>query len=522
MKKNNRLRLLLVIVGVLLYIPSWFNGFVWDDEEQIVNNPFVKSFSYVGQVFSGSTFGGGGSALPSGGYYKPLMSVWYMGNHAVFGDWAGGYHLTQSVLHMVNGLLLFSIFLHLTQKRQTAFVAALIWMIHPGNVESVAYAASAQEVLASFFGLLSLWLVMHRRRLFNDEIVGLFAAAALILLALLSKEAGAVFPLVIAAYLIVVEKQVQMAKYFWIMLLPIILGYAVLRFGVAKIHIGPNLIIPVAQLSFSERMLTVAETLWHHIRVALMPVYLYIGHHQVITQFGLRTLWQLAVIGGLLGGMAWVNVRQKNKAGWFFWIWLILATGLVSNIYPLDMTYAERWSYMPIAALMGWGAVSIGRWKPEAGRWMRYGVYIIVVLLMGRNVMRQFDWKDGLTLYGSDVRFAQQSFDLENNYGVELMRAGRADEAKIHFERSMELSPYWWTPPNNLGVVYQRQGDLEKAKELYRLAISNGDYFLAYENLAAILVQEDDPEAVVVVEAGLARFPYNRNLLEMAFYLSSK
>jgi tetratricopeptide (TPR) repeat protein len=192
------------------------------------------------------------------------------------------------------------------------------------------------------------------------------------------------------------------------------------------------------------------------------------------------------------------------------------------------MTYAERWSYMPIAALIGWGAVIFGNreYRIQNAR-IRFTIlnslfFILLSSLITRNVVRQFDWKDGLTLYGSDVRFAQQSFDLENNYGVELMRAGRVDEAKIHFERSMQLSPYWWTPPNNLGVIYQRQGDLEKAKALYRLAISNGDYYLAYENLAAILVQEDDPEAVVVVEAGLARFPYNRNLLEMAFYLSRK
>ena len=161
--------------------------------------------------------------------------------------------------------------------------------MHPGNVESVAYAASAQEVLTSFFGLWAFWLAVARKRLFKDEITGLFAADGLILLSLLSKEAGAVFPLVISAYLLIVERNGRLTKYLWLMLLPIVLGYAGLRFGLAKIMVEPNLIIPVAQLTFGERMLTVVETLWQHIRVTFMPVYLYIGQHQVVTQFGSRT-----------------------------------------------------------------------------------------------------------------------------------------------------------------------------------------------------------------------------------------
>lgn len=519
-----RLAWVLVAVAVVVYIPSWFNGFVWDDEEQIVHNPFVKSFSGLGSVFSGSTFGGGGAALPSGGYYKPLMGVWYMINHTLFGGWAGGYHLSQSVLHGVNGMFLFLLLNQLTKRRGVAFLGALGWLIHPGNVESVAYAASAQEVLASFFGLAAVWAVVVRKRWKMDEISVLFLVSGLLFLSLLSKEAGAVFPLVITAYLVLVERNWRVTKFFWWLMLPVILAYAVLRFGVAHIQIEPNVIIPVAQLTFGERMLTVPETLWQHIRVTFMPVYLYIGHHQVITQFGWRTLGQLGIIIGLLGGMGWVNIFKKSRVGWFFWVWLLMATGIVSNMYPLDMTYAERWSYMPILAMVGWMASVSGQCSVISGQRAVKKIFIVVIglILVSRTVVRQLDWHDGLRLYEHDVRYAQNAFDLENNYGVELMRAGRMEEAKRHFEKSMALSPEWWTPPNNLGVVYQRLGDETKAIELYRISIANGDYFLAYENLAALLAKRNDPEATAVVEAGLQRFPYNQQLLELDRYLLSR
>ena len=66
----------LVIIGVVLYLPSLGNGFVWDDEEQIVNNAFIRDWRNLPVVFAGSTFGGGGTVTPTGGYYKPMMSVW--------------------------------------------------------------------------------------------------------------------------------------------------------------------------------------------------------------------------------------------------------------------------------------------------------------------------------------------------------------------------------------------------------------------------------------------------------------
>jgi len=215
------------------------------------------------------------------------------------------------------------------------------------------------------------------------------------------------------------------------------------------------------------------------------------------------------------------------RVAWFFLLWLLVAIGIVSNVYPLDMTYAERWSYMPMLAGFSWLVVVISQIQYSnnklqmMGKWQRMGLLILFVGLVGRTVARELDWHDGLRLYGHDIVYANNSFDLENNYGVELMRAGRMEEAKVHFEKSMELSPRWWTPPNNLGVVYQRLGEMEQAKELYQTSIENGDYFLAYENLATVLAIEGNAsESAQVVEAGLKRFPYNQTLLQIALWLT--
>jgi tetratricopeptide (TPR) repeat protein len=127
-----------------------------------------------------------------------------------------------------------------------------------------------------------------------------------------------------------------------------------------------------------------------------------------------------------------------------------------------------------------------------------------------------------LTLFSHDVVYSQNSFDLENNLGVELFRAGKISEAKTHFEKSINLQQNWWFPYNNLGAVYQQEGDLAKARALYEKSIEKGNYFLAHENLAFIVLKEEEPEeAIKIINQSLAVLPYNFRLwtaLTLAYY----
>ena len=73
---------------------------------------------------------------------------------------------------------------------------------------------------------------------------------------------------------------------------------------------------------------------------------------------------------------------------------------------------------------------------------------------------------------------------------MELYRRGEIEEAGKHFEKSIEMSPNWWTNYNNLGAYWETKGDLSKAEDLYLTAVVNGNYYLAVENYARILYKE--------------------------------
>lgn len=135
---------------------------------------------------------------------------------------------------------------------------------------------------------------------------------------------------------------------------------------------------------------------------------------------------------------------------------------------------------------------------------------MVITGLSIRTIIRNLNWKDGLTLYSHDIRYSQDSFDLENNLGVELFRAERFEEATIHFQKSTQLAPKWWTNWNNLGVIAEKNQDFNKAAEYYQKAIDNGSYYLAYENQAKLLFFHKDPKvAKNFTEESINKFPQN-------------
>ena len=489
----------ILIVAVGMYLPALRNGFVWDDEEQVVNNQFIREWRNLPQLFTGSTFGGGGTASLTGGYYKPLLSVWFLINYKLWGLYPWGWHLTQSVLHGINGVLVYYLLLSVLKKHQRwlAGLGALIWVVHPVQVESVAYISAVQELLMTALSLAAILLAIKGKLKVSLGLWGL---------ALLAKESAVVVPVIVAAYIWMVEKKINRVVDYSMGCLLILGGYALLRFGVAGVGLKPHEIIPITAAPLWQRLLTVPESLYQLVRVIFWPVYLYIGHHQVVTGVIWRWVGELLLLLSLI----------TRLRGWFGW-WVAVSVVLISNLFPLDMTFAERWAYFPLIGIIGLVMVGISQWPK---RWVIMMGGVLILALGTRSVVRMKDWQNGLTLYNHDIALAPPAFDLENNLGVELARVNQWDEAKIHFERSIVLQPEWWTNYSNLGAYFQRRGQLEIAKTLYLEAIKNGDYYLAYENLAGIYWQQKDKELEPFLTGALAKFPYNRQL--QAIYAATK
>jgi len=525
--KKEKFILLLILIGFLVYFNSLFNGFVWDDEEQVINNVLVHSLSNFPLFFKGSTFNPGGGSALTGLYYKPLMTFFFSVVYSIFGSKPFFFHLFQLLLHVGNAVLVFVLLEHFFKKQKLSFFLSLIFLIHPMNAEAVVYVAALQEILFFFFGMLALTFVIKEPVRLKDNGVIYLSTSFLLLLSLLSKETGIIFFALIFFYLLIYKRE-RLLNYF-IFFLVSLAAYLILRFGLAGIYFQKHGLSPITRMDFWDRLISMPKIILFYLKTFFAPLDLAISQHWVVEKitwpdFSRPLIFDSLFFLAILAIVIFLVIKQYSHVAiyfLFFFLWFIFALGFHLHLFSLDLTVSDRWFYLPMVGMLGMFGAIAPKLKVKSEKLKVIITIIIIIILSWRTFIRTFDWRNGLTLYSHDIKISKDAFDLENNLGVELFRVGRFDEAKIHFENSTKLAPYWWTNWNNLGVIYERKGDFGKAATYYKKAIDNGNYYLAYENYSGVLIKQNKKnEAKEFLEKeALPKFPYNQKLRQLYLYL---
>ncbi len=478
----------IILLGFIVYGNSLFNNFVWDDEEQILNNGIIREITNIPYLFTSSTFNTGGAGL-SGWYYKPLMPISFALTNAVFGLMPFGFHFVSLTLHIINSILVFIFFKKIfdlkkyAYSKSTSFILSLLFLTHPANVESVAYASSTQELLYVLFILLSVIFTISYISSSIKEKQKILLINFFVFLSLLSKESGIISIPVIIFLIFLFRK--EKIKTFAVTLLLTLIAYLVFRFPIAKTPLFQHsLIIPIANASLFQRIITIPYELASYLRLLVFPNDLFVAQHVVINNIKDPRFYVSTIILAMLFSFTFFLFKKSHdKVTVFFIAWILFSFLLILNIYPLDMTIAERWLYGPmigILGLLGIAILEIIKKNEKMKTYFSIASILIVLIFSIRVVLRNADWNNNMSLFSHDINYSAESFDAQNNLGVALFRNGDLKDAKNHFEKSIELSPFWWTPYNNLGVIYQREGKIEEAKKLYAKSIKEGNYYMAY------------------------------------------
>jgi len=187
------------IGAVLLYANSLNNPFVYDDYRLIVENPTIQDLRGVLPILVRDIT-------------RPLVSLSYAADTAIWGARPFGYHMTNVLLHAVNVLLVYwigllaasdwrrrggGVFGLAPEPRVVALAASVLAAAHPVMTQAVGYVTGRSEVLYSLFFLASL---LAARQWMRAGGWWWLASAALWVLSLASKETAAVLPLVLICY----------------------------------------------------------------------------------------------------------------------------------------------------------------------------------------------------------------------------------------------------------------------------------------------------------------------------------
>ncbi|MDQ1272417.1 MAG: hypothetical protein QG591_1047, partial [Planctomycetota bacterium] len=152
--------ILIAIVSACVFLNSLHSGFVYDDIEVIEDNYFIRSLQNVPKVFSKDFF-----HLSHELSYRPVVTLSYFADYAIWRLNPFGYHLTNVVLHTINSVLIYSLILLLIRVRSVAFLSAVIFSIHPCVTEAVNAVSYREDIFVALFSLLScLCLIKSNRR----------------------------------------------------------------------------------------------------------------------------------------------------------------------------------------------------------------------------------------------------------------------------------------------------------------------------------------------------------------------
>ncbi len=454
---------LLIGLILLVYFPALRAGFVWDDEAYVLNNWTLRNLHGLWEIWF--------SPHDMVQYYPlTFTSLWI--NYQIGGLQPFGYHLVNVLLHSLNCFLLWRLLDRL--KVPGAWFAALLFAIHPVEVESVAWVTERKNVLSGFFYFSSLLSFLR----FKAEQKGLrpwyFVSFFCFLAALFSKTVTATLP---ATLLIILWwKDGKFSAKDFVRLIPFFASAAVLGAITMKFENHHMVSMGMAEwtFTFADRCLIAGRALWFYLGKLIWPHPLVFIYPRWDINPSVMWQWIFPISYGFLLLGLWA-FRSKIGRGFFagvviFTVTLFPALGF-KNFFPMRFSFvADHFQYLASIAPLTC-AVAAVRTKLENTR-VRNAIGIVLILACCWLSRRQtLIYKNLETLWLDTLAKNPSAWMAHNNLGAVYIESGRHRKAEIEFKESIRLKPDFADPYTNLGNIEATRKNYKKAAGYVRKAI---------------------------------------------------
>ena len=143
------LPILISLISFLTYLNTLHHQFVFDDFRIIVNNPFIRDWKHFPSLFNCDYFKISGELS-----YRPLVTLSYFTDYAIWGLNPFGFHLTNLVIHTLNTFIAYLLLSKITRNFYLTVISCLFFSIHPILTETVNSVGFREDLLcATFFCL---------------------------------------------------------------------------------------------------------------------------------------------------------------------------------------------------------------------------------------------------------------------------------------------------------------------------------------------------------------------------------
>jgi len=221
----------------------------------------------------------------------------------------------------------------------------------------------------------------------------------------------------------------------------------------------------------------------------------------------------------------------RGEQGWkevgFWGSWFLIT--LIPTLTPWASAWvaAERYVYMGTVGVFVLVALLWVKLERKSKVWRQVCAWVGVVVvsaLMVRTFVRNFDWRNQDYLWLSAERTSPSSPQNMNNLGDLYARRGENEKALEYFKRAIQLNPNYADGHHNLANIYRVSGQLEEAKvNFLKAAELNPGLWQSWENLALIAYQENDfVKASEDIEKAMVINPNSEKLLSNAAIIYSQ
>jgi protein O-mannosyl-transferase len=443
----DRTAALVLFVAVCVgYFNAFAGGYQFDDFNVIVRDTSV------------ATLGGWFDAQPS---IRPLLKLTYALNNLVPEAWGlrlYGFHVVNLLIHLVATLLVYAVLRRLTHdddivfrdQRLAAFVAALVFALHPAQTEAVTYISGRSTSLAAMFALLSmlLWL---RGREYEDKRDLYVRSPLVFVLALLCKEYVAVLPLAL-----LLLARLESGRLRW--LRPALRDSAV-HWGVVLAAAGAALAVPryreLALASLDARdlgaqLLTQVHGIAYLVgqlvrfdRLNADPALPVVATLDAATMASAATIVGAIVIG-------FVALRRYPVLG-FSILWFFLWIAPTNSLLPrLDVANDRQLYLALIGPALGITRLVL-RLAPRALQWALVATLFLALALA--TWQRNGVYADEIAFWRDVAEKSPHNARAFGNLGFALAMACRANDAERALHVAFELDPAFTQPVINLALL---------------------------------------------------------------------
>lgn len=482
---------LLLSLCVIFYFKMYTAGFIsWDDNDVLLKNNDVHNFG-IKAFFTRHYVGN----------YAPLTMMVFAAEWALFHGSAFWHHFMNVLLHSVNGFLVFTLTLTLFKNRSWALFTAVVFCLHPVQVETVAWVAAKNNIVCALFFLSS--LIYYSRFAENNKKKDLGISLLLFGFAVLSKPSAICLPICLFAIDFILKK--PQIKSSFIEKLPYFVIAIIIGIVTLSSREEDNFLNSTHHFSILERIGFSGYAILSYFKNFIAPFKLSVIYPYPENEYFAIIAGYVLIVALLVLFYFWYRAKKTVLIG--ISVFFIANLVLVLQFIPFGETLtADRYMYIPIIAIC-WLIVFLLKPSETATKY----ILVFSVLVFGPlTFLRTNVWKNSFELYSDILKKHPRSAIAITSLGAEYLAKNEDLKALSCFNEAVQLSPTNYKIYYNRGLAFSKNKRNKEAIADFSKAIELHQYSKAFAARANAYYDEKNYSAAITdTKQALSKDPKN-------------